>query len=428
MSNLLSVEKTVNQLIYEFTCLDVIKELSKNLAEDKPTKESFTSMNGIDKSVQEINFTEGINNLYKKYHNPHIVSHDHGSNWKEWLNDIEILKMGNHDMSINEAMKIANNLFNDIGNQFYGMLLTTKGSKKERIIFNPLHPIIVAELKKEHATFDLDAKNWSVAIYSFKDGKKTKYDVFKTDENYIDEIATVLSAINSPANYVIENKAFNVDIVDDKFVLNYEEIKRERVSNELIEDSKSSDRNYIIPSQIMNIKGVAYPYYGVTYSRKGLAWNMTPMYHANIAHPYNQSTRDGMEGGSRICTNSGNSKTQMGISSLNHCNTTSPLNSNILYPGTMEYAEQSLVASLEMFLGDEFIGSSKPDEKVLTFQEFKKENSGEGTKKDYFKYIKNRMADKMAIESDKEIREPTPMDEAPIDLNQIGIAPEPLPF
>ncbi len=122
---------------------------------------------------------------------------------------------------------------------------------------------------------------------------------------------------------------------------------------------------------------------------------MTPMYHSNIGHPYNQQTKDGMEGGSRICTHSGNSKTQMGLSSLNHSNTTSPLNSILLCQGALEYAEQNLKASLEMFLGDKFLKAQRTNEKVLTFKEFKKENDGNGTKKDYFKYIKNRMADKM---------------------------------
>ena len=409
MSSLLSLEKTPMQAIYEHTCLDLIRELSKNLSEDKPTMESFTSINGLDKSVQEINFTEGVKDLYKQYHNPQILSdsNPHSMRWKYWNPDMDILKLGNHDMSINEAMEIAGNLFKDIGHQFYGMLLTTKGGKKDRTIFNPLHPIMVAELKKEHSTFNLDAKHWSISIYSFKDDKRKNNDVLLTRKNYINEIATIISSINSPANYVIENKGFHVDIINDKFVLDYEEIKRERTSNNLITEDDSGDRNYIIPSQIINIAGIAYPYYGVTYSRKGLAWNMTPLYHANIGHPHNQSTHDGMEGGSRICTHSGNSKTQMGVSSLNHSNTTSPLNSALLCQGAMEYSEQSLSASLEMFLGDEFLKSQGSGERVLTFKEFKKENDGVGTKKQYLSYIKNRMADKMDMEQDNIEPEPT---------------------
>ncbi len=397
---LLSLAKTADQAIYEATCLELVRELSKNLAEDKPTKESFTSINGLDKAVQEINFTTGIKNLFEKYHNgkiPYPVADSDVVSqvrWERFTRDIEIMKIGNHDMSINQAMEIAGNLYNEVGHEFYGMLLSTKGNKQARTIFNPLHPVMVAELKKENSNFDLDAKSWSIAIYSFKPGDYSKYAGERSNTNFIDEIATIVTSINSPANYVIENSDFNVDIEADRFVLKYKETKRERDSGQLINE-ESGDRNYIIPSQIINVNGVAYPYYGVTYSRRGLAWNLTPMYAANINHPSGQSTKDGMAGGSRICTHSGNSKTQMGLSSLNHCNTTSPLNSYLLTEGSMTYAEQSLRAGLEMFLGNEFKEHGAVAARVLTYQEFLTENNGNGGRKGYLAYIKQRLDDKM---------------------------------
>ncbi|MHA2023924.1 MAG: hypothetical protein ACTSWQ_09720 [Candidatus Thorarchaeota archaeon] len=403
---LLNLEKTASQSIYEATCLELVRGLSKDLAEDKPTTESFTSINGLDKSVQEINFTKGIKTLFQKYHNPKVYYSETDNEikkvkrWKNFKNDIEILKLGNYDMSINQAMEIAGNMYAEVGHEFYGMLLTTEGNKRDRTIFNPLHPILVAELNKEDASFNLEEKIWSAAIYVFKEGQSKLYDPARNKTNYIDEIAAVVTSINSPANYIIENSNFNVDIVNDKFVLNYEETKRERNSGEKISEDASGERNYIIPGQIINISGVAYPYYGVVYSRKGLAWNLTPAYHANINHPRGQSMDNGMEGGSRICTHSGNSKTQMGLSSLNHCNTTSPLNSHLCQEGFMTYSEQSLKASLEMFLGNAFKEHGAVAERVLTFQEFIAENDGNGTKKDYLKYIKNRLDSKM----DEEIK------------------------
>jgi len=303
-------------------------------------------------------------------------------------------------------MEIAGNLFAEVGSQFYGMLLTTKGSKTARTIFNPLHPVIVAELKKEDSNFNLDKQEWSISIYSFKDDSYKKYEDNRNKENYIDEIATIVTSINSPANYIIENSNFNVDIKNDRFILNYVETKRERSSGDIINLGNSEDRNYIIPSQIINIRGVAYPYYGTTYSRRGLAWNLSPMYAANINHPNGQSTKDGMAGGSRICTHSGNSKTQMGLSSLNHCNTTSPLNSYLLTEGSMTYAEQSMKAGLEMFLGDAFIEHGTMEARVLTYQEFLTENGGNGTRKLYLRYLKDRLDSKMDEKPIKVVAEP----------------------
>ena len=403
MSSLLSLAKTVDQCVYEATCLDLIRELSKNLAEDKPTMESFTSINGVDKCVQEINFTKAISDIYKKYHNPKIRVPDQGTqrdstySWRKFTSFIDISKIGNHDMSINQAMEIAGKLRKDVGDQFYGMLLSTKGAKKSRTIFNPLHPIIVAEFLKEETSINKTHKQWSIAIYTWK--KKgdfqNKYPGLYNKTDYIPEIANIIASINTPSQYVIENKDFNVDIIDDKFVLKFTEIKRRRENNEIIKEEENGARNYLIPGQIINISGVAYPYYNIIYSRKGLAWNMTPMYGANINHPQDQNTNNGMEGGSRICTHSGNSKTQMGVSSLNHSNTTSPLNSILLSDGAMTYAGQCVEASLEMFLGESYNGGDITPEKALTFQEFKDENGGNGSKAQYLDYIKNRLTQTM---------------------------------
>lgn len=390
------------QAIYESTCLDLIRELSKNLAEDKPTMESFTSMNGLDKCVQEINFNKSIKDLYAKYHNPGIKAPqsnkdvDIAYSWTKFTQEMEISKIGEYDMSINEAVKLAGEVRKEIGDRFYGLLLSTKGKKQERTVFNPLHPVLVAELQKEDTSLNKDEKIWSMAIYTWIEESKYKenFPTMWNDESYITEIATIITSINSPANYIVENKDFNVDIVDDKFVLNYKEIKRQRDSGEEILEDSSGDRNYMVPGQIINISGVAYPYYNVVYSRLGLAWNITPMYAANINHPQGQSTGSGMEGGSRICTHSGNSKTQMGISALNHCNTTSPLNSYILTPGALTFAKQCSEASLEMLLGEEYSFNNEP-EVVLSYQEFIAENDG-ATKAQYLSYIKKRMAQKMA--------------------------------
>ena len=425
--SLLNLQQTSGQKIYESTCLDLIRELSKDLSEDTPTGESFTSVNGIDKCVEEINFNDQIKKLYQKYHNPDITIPEEVSPqtyWNKFNTQLSITKVGDYNMSIKECIELAAEVKKEVKDKFYGILLMTKGEIRNRIIFNPLHPIIVSELIREETSIKLDEKKWSASIYTWNENinsKKEYREAFK-QHDYIDEIATIISSINVPSKYITENKNFNVDIVNDQFVMNYEQTKRLKESGELLEELESEGKNYIIPGQIINISGVAYPYYNVIYSRKGLAWNLSPMYGANISHPNRQSTSRGMEGGSRICTSSGNSNTQNGVSSLNHCNTTSPLNKNILTTGSLTYAGQCVDASLEIFLGDSY--SKSIPEKALTFQEFKAENEGNGTKAQYLTYIKNRLNETMTEPEEEIITEPTDtsgiMDRTePIDLRTI---------
>lgn len=410
-SSLISLVQTPTQKIYEATCLDLIRELSKDLSQDVPTGESFTSVNGIDKCVEEINFNAEIKNLYKKYHNPNIRREEEDIQkigWQTFNNAISITKVGDHNMSIEDSILLAAEVRKDVGEDLYGILLSSAGKKKERTIFNPLHPVIVSELGREDTSIDVKEKKWSLAIYTWNDyiKPKDKFPALYNNENYINEIATIIASISTPSKYMIENKNFNVDIVDNSFIMKYDQIKRLKESGEILNEEGSGERNYIIPGQIINISGVAYPYYNVVYSRKGLAWNISPMYGANISHPFAQKTGSGMEGGSRICTHSGNANTQNGVSSLNHSNTTSPLNRSILNEGSLTYASQCVDASLEMFLGDKYKEHEAVPEKALTFQQFKEENGGNGTKAQYLSYIKNRLNNTMDKEPGEVVAEP----------------------
>ena len=400
MTPMLSLAATPMQKIYEQTCLELVRELSKDLVKDVPTNDSFTSINGLASAVEDINFTSGVNNLMKKYHNPGIyhLSGGRGKAWSMFKDTIEITKVGSGDMSINDAIAMIGPIYKEIGDNLYGMLLMDSRKGKKRQIINPLHPLIVSNIKNPDRDFKLDEKNWTIAIYSFREkGRSIIKNALKdqfTKTDYMPEIASLIASIDNPSLYFVENKNFAVEIENDQFVLNYEEVKTLKDSGEILKEEDSVGRSYLIPGQIINISGVAYPYYGTIYSTKGLAWNLTPMYGANVSHPEGQARGSGMEGGSRICTHSGNSKTQMGVSSLNHCNTTSPLNSECMEAGSMTYAEQCVSSSIELLLGDEFITGLSKEDKALTFQEFVTENDG-ATKKQYLLYIKNRLTSKM---------------------------------
>ncbi len=425
MQNLLSLSQTASQKIYEETALELIKELSADLIQDRPIDSTFTSMNGLDKCVEEIEYTDDLNNLKTKYHNPKIPLSIRGierSVNNSFAETMEIVKIGSGDMSIDDIINIIHPIRKELGDKFYGIVLSGIPRKNEKhIMINPLHPIIMQHLISEKPEIDKNKKCWTATLFSFKDDSfeyvKKKYSFAFNYNNYMNEIATILSASSLQTNYITENKNFNVDIVNDKFILNYEEIKTEKKDEKEILENKK--RSFIVPGQILNVGGIGYPYYNTIYSTQGLAWNLNPMYAANIAHPYSQSMSDGFEGGSRICTNSGNSKTQKGISSLNHSNLTSPLNSNVFESGSMSYAQQCIDASLSLYLGEKYDISI--NEKTLTYKEFVKKNNSSISKKDYLKYLKNRISNI----KDKNIEPtlPTNIMETtdPIDLNNIQI-------
>ena len=402
------------QKIYENTCLELVRELSKDLVKDVPTADSFTSVNGLGNAVEEINFTDATQTLMSKYHNPYMHRNKDGSfrAWAMFRDFFDITKVGDANLSINQAKEMLAGIYKESKDSLYGVLLMDAKRGKKKQIVNLLHPVVVHNLNQEELDFKLDEQIWTMAIYSFKDNKK---DVLKADfpqiydkENYTLEIANILASIDIPSLYYTENKDFEVDIIDDMFVLKYQEIKTLKESGEVLKDSKGG-RSYIVPCQVINVGGVAFPYYGSIYSTKGLAWNITPLMSANISHPEGQSTNKGMNGGSRICTHSGNSKTRAGVSSLNHCNITSPLNSDCMAPGSMSYSEACITASVELLLGEEFESAANKADKALTFQEFVETNDG-ASKKQYLKYIKDRIAHKMN-EAEAPEPEEVPMEE-----------------
>ncbi len=159
MTSLLNLKQSPMQKVYEATCLDLIRELSQNLAEDRPTKESFTSIHGVDKCVQEVNFTKAIETLYKKYHNPDISSGGSNSqtdsyySWQYFNKEMDISKIGDYDMSIEQAMEIAGNLKKDVTKIF----LTASGGPFREKPFDEFKSITLKDALN-HPTWNMGHK------------------------------------------------------------------------------------------------------------------------------------------------------------------------------------------------------------------------------------------------------------------------------
>lgn len=395
MSELLSLKKTPMQAIYEKTSLDIIREISRDLAKNIEKGESYTSYNGIDNAVQEFIFTKETKEKMDKYH----TIEDPDYSWmgqdvyKNFTNYMDISKVGNFNMSLDQCFELIRELVLELEDTVYGALVMTADGKQ----FNIFHPIIMSELLNKDSSISKVENIYTMAVYTWKDISQLKdryaKKLFVGNNNFQMEIAELILSIDSPTEYITQNSKFNVDIVNDRFVLNYVEEKKHRITGKDVTEETASGRNFIIPFQILNVKGVAFPYYGAAYSKNGLAWNLTPMRSANIASPSSSSGKK-YDYGSRICTHSGNSKTQKGISALNHSNTVSPLTKYILRRGSLTYAYTCLISSIGLVDEDFEITGSKKEDKALTFQEFLSENK-DSSKKDYLKYVRERLKSKM---------------------------------
>lgn len=394
---ILDIGKTPLQAIYENTAIELIEEISESLIEGRDISRTFTEANGLDMSVVNIEYNENIDQMIKKYHNPEkpLRSQAEGSRESYGRNirdAMEIAKIGTKDLSINDAMGIIKELYKDIGVKLYGALLVS-----ENITFNPLHPLIMSQLVEE-GKFNLEEKIYTLAIYTFKPEYQPKTWMVG-NEDFTMEIAGIVTSVMHTSLYHIENTNIHVDIENDKFVINYSEsfINNETGDAVMSNNMENKVENYLIPAQIINISGIAFPNYGSLYSKKGLAWNLTPMRHANINSP---DSNKKLDNGSRICTHSGNSKTQMGLSSLNHCNTTSPLTKRILGDNFITYANKAVEVSLAvMFDGYERNPAKEEEEKPLTFQEFLEEYE-DATRIEYISYLKDRINKKLSEKPD----------------------------
>lgn len=385
---MLTMEKTFDQAVYENTATEIIENLAESLMESKPLDNTYSSMVGIDKSVAEVEFSESIRDLYKKYHSarsPERINVQ--TTMKKYM---DIMKVGEFNMSVNECIDLIIKVASNDDSKLYGVLLSTTADKSQdsrRITFNPLHPVISMELMADNSPIDRDNKIWTMNIFAWKDNFDNK-DLLKkaySDYNYIDEIANTIAAVKTKSIFTVKNSNIKAHVQDNKFILKYEEKKYHISNGKEAKDNDDGKRNWIVPLQLLNRGGIAYPYYGSVYTKNGMAWNLSPMMSANINRPAEGSSR--YENGSRICTKSGDSKTIKGVSALNHSNLTSPLNYDCFREGSLSFAYQSMLSGLEIISGKNLTNVSEK-KKPLTFKEFIKQNPKENTKS-YLVYMRD---------------------------------------
>lgn len=375
---MMSLRKTWDQVIYEHTAEEIIIGLTENMSSTLSGSTLFAEENGIDSHVIKGQLSAEVNALMEKYHLNRSDTHEAGIEFSP--ERMEIIKLGENNLSLNEIIATTASIHKDIENRLYGVLVSRlRDNKKET--FNPFHPLIAKYLAEDRLVEDKDAKEFSAMVYVHPGNNDTPRVMYYGDEDdFRQEIINILAMTMNESSFDIVNENFYADIEDEKFVLKYNQKLIDKETGEEIE--ATTGEHLYIPLQIMNKNGLAYPFYGAVYSTKGVAFDISPMQSANISdRGYPE-----LGGGSRVCTKLGNSKTLKGISALNHTNLTSPLKSSILCKGALLYGRVAFEVGLEMLTGEE-IKADAPKEKPKTFDEWMQENEG-GTLKDYLEYTK----------------------------------------
>ena len=378
------IKKIPDNDIYAYTMMNIFIELEKDMKGPKKTSLADDRLD-IEHIVKDTAYTEDIDNLRKKYHNNDYPLSDVSS--ATIVENMEIATIGEYNFSYNDAIEMAYNLILEDEN-FYGILLHDKKGN----ILNPLHPVIADTIVTSNI-IDINENQFNVSVFSFVgEGVISNSDFFfPKNTDFTNDIAAIVAATSISSDFIIKYSDINYEIKTEKngkFYITYDKKIIDVKTGEEKQTNKSN--GYIVPVHIMNVKGVAYPYYGNVYTTKSKAWNISPCYSANIHKPNNQNMTP--ETGSGICTKIGEANTVRGISALNHSNHTSPLNSMVSGRGFGKYSKQSAQIAFAIYdkeIEEEPQAKEEMDiwESIVPFEQYRK-LFPDTTKMKYIKYLK----------------------------------------
>jgi len=406
-SKLLSIVKDPLTVIYEHNVSSIIQENVENMINESEMVGTHAMVNGFDKVTYEVPYVKNIEYLEKKNHLSHF---SRIRNHRDLSARMDMFTIGNYDTSLDEAMNIIKNIRKEAGPMFFGAIMSYRlGGKIIR--FNPLHPIIMSEIKENN----IPGENaiYTIYIYTFQENcnfqelaELKTIDTKEIRNEFVEDIGKLLASIQTRGNFSIIKKNFQAVERNYEILLEYEE---KVIDNETGQDIGSHISSFLTPVQIANINGLAHPYYGAVFSRGDAAWNLTPMWSCNISSPSNTPSR-----ASGICVKGGNPRTMKGISRLNHANFMSPLNSSALKERYLIYVNTCIDVSIALYFEEPVYSE---DNSPLTFIQWKEQNLGE-TRKEYLIYLKEfKTKDKKETKTIMNSTEP-------IDLGSIEVQPQ----
>ncbi len=377
ITNIIGYNKTPLEFIYQKTAQAIFEQEKKNSEEnidarkEKSPLESFE----LNRLVKHIAFNTKIEELQNIYHSEDIetvraTNSNRGHGTVELSSYLEVFKIGNKDLSYDDAMQVVRTLRLELKERLYGILFSNH--KFDDI--NPLHPIIANEMNKIEDKDKYDFFGYTVVVYVWKDNFSEYYGrfpkLFKENRDYIADIISLVSGSELGRKIIKKTDNFRLESTRDEEIIAYNEKTFDENGNELINYTENKNR-FIVPGQIFNMKGVMYPHYGCISVNTGYAWNLSPILATNIDHP----GQTNLETGSEICTKVGSSATAKGCMTLNHSNGTSQRNDSTLSPGCMVYTQRCMDVSLSIIFEDYKMPEEINFENLINETKEKEDNS-----------------------------------------------------
>lgn len=339
-------------------------------------------------------YSIGKNNAYEKE-----ILLRHHSKLLEVL-EHNIIKL-EQPMTLRDIIPMVTALYNkQLKNNLYGILIK---STITDIYYNPLNPLTaILLLQKKHILEEY----FHVMIYSYTDKeKKSQKSLLRDYYNYRDiganisvdiskikkSISDSLLSLNSQFDITnitenlqseLTNNSLNMTISSkgpNSIYLNYKIYSKSnsQVDDNINDNVDNNNINYsiLIPHQILN-KSIVFPMYGATVvttdkerTRNQLvlfspqAKNISPILSPNIdiiahknSNPITKMDHSTCSSALKrnlltdnICTGNVSKYTEGGLQTLSHLNLNSPYIAEIFQPGFIEYVDESIKASLNIY-------------------------------------------------------------------------------
>ena len=271
--------------------------------------------------------------------------------WAELFQDVTTnIRTLDIKVKFTDAINIVNDLYNNLGNKLYGVLLI---NQDETIRINPLHPLTAMRMAA-YPGEDL----WTIAIYTYTD--KQKLDIYYDSD--MADLSLINENIKDQLNlYINRYSSSEVNIISKAY---NRETRRIELQYKVKQHQDEDDYREVnlVTHQILAAGTIA-PYYGTSIIQKKFKGQqvsgmpLTPMMSSNISStislnhftysiPPSKVTLEY----SSVCTGTSYSNTTMeGLRTLAHSNTASAYISKIIQAGALPYVSACIAKSIEIY-------------------------------------------------------------------------------
>lgn len=349
----------INSSIFQNTLIGEYDQYKKNLSKNSNFSEEVKDYMNGDMLFSINQNSQSLTNLMKDVWNTTTLEDENvkgtftdGTDWLNYITE-SIIKV-EEPHTLKEAIQLIHDLVGLMGDMFAGALLV-----QGKTILNPLHPLSALIMIDNYD--ELNYNTYKIIVYKYydRDSMKSHY---RSDDVSHEAIATnirnLISLYSNKQRINRTIKSLTVASKNDTPLANIEQMYRESMPM----DSEYVGDFIIIPHTLIT-KGIAAPYYGTSVvvrsdnASKGAF--LTPFQSANISPSFGDDNNPEFNS---VCTGNKSQVTMEGLRTLNHANLSSPLSPNCIGIGALEYADECIKQSLNIYKLGGFLNDTENEE------------------------------------------------------------------